>query len=185
MTCTVTTSHALILRAADFAARRHVNQRRKGVDREPYVNHVIEVAERLAASEHGDDAILIAAGFLHDTIEDTETTAAELEAAFGVEITGLVLEVSDDPMADKAKRKRLQIERVRLKSSRAQLITIADKSANVISIVRAPPVGWSLSRIRDYGRWAEAVVTQISGRDAVLDAGFRAAMAALDQRYGR
>ena len=33
---------------------------------------------------------------LHDTIEDTETTAAELEAAFGPEITGIVFEVTDD-----------------------------------------------------------------------------------------
>jgi (p)ppGpp synthase/HD superfamily hydrolase len=178
------TTHSLILRAADFAARRHVDQRRKGVDREPYVNHLIEVADRLAASAHGHDAILIAAGFLHDTIEDTKTTAAELEAEFGPVIAALVLEVSDDTTLDKAVRKHLQIERARLKSPRAQLLTIADKTANVASIVRAPPVGWTLSRIQDYGRWADAVVRQITGRDEVLDQGFRRARADLDDRYG-
>jgi (p)ppGpp synthase/HD superfamily hydrolase len=177
--------HTRILRAADFAARRHVNQRRKGIDREPYVNHLIEVADRLAASEHGDDDVLIAAGFLHDVIEDTETTATELLDLFGAEITDVVLEVSDDKDLDHPERKRLQIERVRLKSPRAQLLTIADKTANVASIVRAPPVGWSLPRLQKYGRWSEAVVRQIIGRDAVLDAGFTTAIAALDDRYGR
>ena len=177
------TDHALILRAADFAARRHVNQRRKGVDKEPYVNHLIEVAALLSASCHGTDAVLIAAGFLHDTIEDTDTTAAELEASFGPEITSVVLEVTDDTDLDHPVRKRLQIERITLKSPRAQLLTIADKTANVGSIVRAPPVGWSRQRIRDYGAWADNVVRQVSGRDPVLDEAFAAALAGLPAAY--
>ena len=48
--------------AAEFAAKRHVNQRRKGAQAEPYVNHLAEVAALLAGATKGKDAALVAAG---------------------------------------------------------------------------------------------------------------------------
>jgi (p)ppGpp synthase/HD superfamily hydrolase len=178
------TDHAFVLRAALFAARRHADQRRKGKDREPYVNHVIEVAERLAHSSEGNDAVLLAAGFLHDTVEDTETTPRDIETEFGHEVAQLVAEVTDDTALTSAERKRWQVARIALKSRRAQFLTIADKTANVGSLVRSAPADWSRTRIVAYGQWAESVVGQIRGMDATLDAGFLAAMAALQQRFG-
>jgi GTP diphosphokinase / guanosine-3',5'-bis(diphosphate) 3'-diphosphatase len=68
----------LITRAMDFAARRHSHHRRKGVQAEPYVNHVVEVAWLLADATAGQDPALVAAGLLYDTIEDTGTTLEEL-----------------------------------------------------------------------------------------------------------
>jgi (p)ppGpp synthase/HD superfamily hydrolase len=176
---TASSNHAFILKAAMFAAERHRDQRRKGADREPYVNHLIEVADLLAGSHHGSDAELIAAGFLHDTIEDTCTTFQELVDRFGRAVADLVLEVSDDQDLTKDVRKRLQVDKVKIKSPRAQLLTIADKTANVGSLVRSPPVDWSRNRIREYGDWADAVVSQIKGRDRGLDAAFEAALASL------
>jgi (p)ppGpp synthase/HD superfamily hydrolase len=60
----------LFARALDFAARKHVHQRRKGELAEPYVNHLSDVARLLA---RGDRARTLrsSAGLLHDTIEDT------------------------------------------------------------------------------------------------------------------
>ena len=60
----------LVLRAADTAARWHVNQRRKGATAEPYINHLLEVAMLVAEATEGKDAELIMAALLHDAIED-------------------------------------------------------------------------------------------------------------------
>ncbi len=74
-----------ILKAVNFAAIKHRDQRRKDADALPYINHPIEVAELLASAGVTDTATLQAA-ILHDTIEDTETTREELDKAFGIEV---------------------------------------------------------------------------------------------------
>jgi guanosine-3',5'-bis(diphosphate) 3'-pyrophosphohydrolase len=178
------TDLAFVLRAADFAARRHADQRRKGPDQEPYVNHLIEVANHLSQSAAGHDPILLAAGLLHDTVEDTETTVQELESAFGQAVAQIVAEVTDDKSLPSETRKRLQIERITFKSERAQLLSMADKTANVSSLLRSAPANWPQSRIVAYGVWAEAVVAQIRSRDAYLETEFFKALAALRQRHG-
>src|SRR5512139_148559 len=96
----------LIMRASDFAARRHIDQRRKGAAREPYTDHLAEVALLLAEAVEGEDGPLIAAGLLHDTLEDTVTEYEELVAVFGADVAGLVSECTDDKSLPKAERKR-------------------------------------------------------------------------------
>jgi (p)ppGpp synthase/HD superfamily hydrolase len=59
-----------VLRAADAAARRHAHQRRKGAAKEPYINHLLEVAGLVAEATHGDDPDLAVAALLHDAIEE-------------------------------------------------------------------------------------------------------------------
>jgi guanosine-3',5'-bis(diphosphate) 3'-pyrophosphohydrolase len=76
----------LIVRAYDFALKAHSTQKRNSG--EPYFIHVFETAKNLARYEM--DATTIAAGFLHDVLEDTETTEEELTAEFGSEIVELV-----------------------------------------------------------------------------------------------
>ena len=71
----------IVVQACDFAARRHVNQRRKGAQGEPYINHLAEVAMLLATATAGKDAELVAAGYLHDTLEDTPTEYEELRGS--------------------------------------------------------------------------------------------------------
>ncbi|HXW23337.1 MAG TPA: HD domain-containing protein, partial [Xanthobacteraceae bacterium] len=116
---------SLIVAAADFAARRHAGQRRKGVAGEPYVNHLLEVAALLAEATGGRDAELVAAALLHDTLEDTATEYEELAALFGRDIAALVAEVTDDKSLPKAERKRRQIESAPAASERAKLLKIA------------------------------------------------------------
>src|SRR5215510_13817658 len=116
------TALLLFARALDFAARKHVHQRRKGELAEPYVNHLSDVARLLAEATKGEDIALVIAGLLHDTIEDTETTFAELAKEFGTEVAELVSEVTDDKTLPKAERKRLQVETAPKKSARAQMI---------------------------------------------------------------
>lgn len=116
-----------ILSAAMFAAQKHASQRRKGAAAEPYVNHLIEVAQLIAGSSEELDTNLVMAGLLHDTIEDTGTSAEELEKAFGSDIAGLVVELTDDKSLPKDVRKTLQVENAPRKSVRAQVIKLADK----------------------------------------------------------
>ena len=99
----------LLLKATQFAADRHRNQRRKDAESSPYINHPIALANVLANEGGVTDPVVLCAALLHDTIEDTNTTADELRTMFGEAITSVVLEVNDDKSLPKAKRKELQI----------------------------------------------------------------------------
>jgi len=162
----------LIARALDFSARKHANQRRKGEAAEPYVNHVAEVARLLAEATGGRDAVLVAAGLLHDTVEDTETTPAELEAAFGRDVADLVVEVTDDKALPRARRKALQIENAPKKSAQAKMLKLADKTSNLRSVVESPPANWSIERRREYFDWAQQVAAGCRGVNAELERAF-------------
>jgi guanosine-3',5'-bis(diphosphate) 3'-pyrophosphohydrolase len=166
----------LVTRAADFAARRHVEQRRKGAAREPYINHLVEVADLLAEATGGEDAALIAAGFLHDTLEDTPTEYEELQTVFGHDVAALVAEVTDDKSLPKTERKRLQIVTAAKKTERARLLKIADKISNVRALAVSPPADWERDRVSEYIDWAQQVVNHCRGINAFLDSVFDAAV---------
>ena len=167
-----------IARAIDFAARKHAGQRRKGEAAEPYVNHLAEVALLVAEATGGADANLIAAAYLHDTIEDQGVTHGELVAAFGQDIADLVQEVTDDKSLGKAERKRLQVEHARNASSRAKVLKIADKVSNLRAILASPPADWSTDRKLAYFDWATEVVAGCRGANPWIVARF-------DEAYSR
>ena len=133
-------THELVqlTRAADYAARQHIAQRRKGEAAEPYINHLTEVAALLAEATGGDDVVLLMGGLLHDTLEDTDATYEDLVQRFGPEVAALVAEVTDDKSLRKEERKRLQVEKTPSKSRRAKLLKIADKTSNLRSLVTQP-----------------------------------------------
>ena len=163
--------------AADYAARQHIAQRRKGERAEPYVNHLIEVAALLAEATAGEDVVLLMGGLLHDTLEDTDATYEDLEQRFGPEVAALVAEVTDDKSLPKEERKRLQITKTPGKSRRAKLLKLADKTSNLRGLMQSPPVGWTEERLRDYVVWAEEVVRSCRGLNPELEAAFDAAHA--------
>ena len=181
-------THADLIKAADFAARKHAAQTRKGDAGEPYINHLIEVADILAGTPVHHDTALLMAALLHDTIEDTPTTAADIEAEFGHDVTSLVLEVTDDKSLKKQERKQRQIEKAPHKSARARLLKMADKTSNLRSIASSPPAGWDCPRMFEYVVWAEAVVNGCLRAPAgfqadaeahaakILNSGFKAAV---------
>src|ERR1044071_7377984 len=107
-----------ILKACDFAARKHVSQRRKNADKDPYINHPIGVAWILINEGHVTDPVTLQAALLHDTVEDTDTTIEEIVAEFGTDVGHVVAEVTDDKSLPKEERKKKQIETVARKSDR-------------------------------------------------------------------
>ena len=162
----------LLLQALRFSAAKHRDQRRKGQEASPYINHPIEVAEVLATVGGVKDIAVLAAAILHDTLEDTRTTPAELEVQFGADIRQLVEEVTDDKTLPKNERKRLQVERASHKSDRAKLIKIADKICNLQDITNSPPVDWPTERRAEYFDWAERVVGGARGVSRDLERRF-------------
>ena len=160
---------AHLLAALDFAADKHRRQRRKGISDTPYVNHVIGVAHTLATVGSITDMVTLVAAVLHDTLEDTETTAAELEDQFGTHVRLLVQEVSDDQRLKKQERKRLQIEHAPYLSDQAKCLKLADKACNVLDVIHNQPVGWSLERRLDYLDWTEKCAVGCRGVNATLE----------------
>ena len=153
----------LIVRALEFAAHKHRDQRRKDALASPYINHPIALANVLVHEGKVDDPTVLSAALLHDTVEDTETTPAELREVFGEKIAGIVLEVTDDKNLLKAERKRLQIEHAAHLTREAKLVKLADKICNVRDVAYHPPAKWDLTRRREYFEWAKAVVDQLRG----------------------
>jgi (p)ppGpp synthase/HD superfamily hydrolase len=172
-----------LARAADYAARQHIGQRRKGERAEPYINHLTEVAALLAEATDGEDHVLVMGGLLHDTIEDTDTTFDDLAERFGADVAALVAEVTDDKSLPKAERKRLQVENTAHKSPRAKLLKIADKTSNLRGLVASPPATWTEGRLREYVHWAAEVVRSCRGLNSKLESAFDAAYDEARARY--
>ena len=159
------------LDALRLAALQHQDQRRKGADDVPYVNHVIKVAHVLADVGGETDPDLLTAAVLHDVVEDSETTHDDLAARYGERVARIVLEVTDDMRLPRAERKRLQIEVAPTLSHEARLIRIADKGSNTRDMM-AYAVDWSDERKREYIRTAVALVDRIRGTHPALEAWF-------------
>ena len=162
----------LVSEAAEFAAHRHTGTPRKARPDEPYVNHLAEVADLLACATDGADAELVAAGWLHDTIEDTDTPREELAEKFGERVASLVAEVTDDMNLSQRERRQKQIEDAPHKSPGAKLIKIADKISNIRARIVPDPSEAQRNDLAAYAIWAEKVVAGCRGVNARLDAEF-------------
>ena len=162
-----TTQMAKVLRAAAFAAQRHSDQRRKGNRAAPYINHPIAVATCLADAGV-EDADILAAALLHDTVEDTDTSLEEIGQLFGPRVASIVAEVTDDKSLPKAERKRRQIASAPTKSHEAKLVKLADKICNLRDLRDCPP-DWSEDRINAYHRFARDVYRGLRGEQPDLD----------------
>ena len=166
---------ALLLKALAFAAHKHRDQRRKDPEASPYINHPIALADVLVNEGGVTDFEVLCAALLHDTVEDTATTADELRAEFGARIAAMVEEVTDDQSLPKADRKRLQIEHAAALSAGAKLVKLADKICNLRDVAERPPASWDLARRRAYFDWAKQVVDGLRGVHPALEGAFDAA----------
>ena len=172
-----------VLKAADAAARWHVHQRRKGPPKEPYVNHLLEVAMLVAEATGGNDPTLVIAALLHDAIEDSEVPAELIASVFGEEVASIVKEVTDDKSLPKEVRKNRQVETAPHKSPKAKLLKLADQTSNLRAIAASPPAEWSVKRRIEYVEWAEAVAKGLRGASPWLEQQFDEAVAAARRSF--
>lgn len=145
---------------AAFAADKHKDQRRKDASSTPYINHPLGVADILSQTGH-DDLPTLQAALLHDTLEDTDTTLAELEITFGSQVAHIVAECSDNKTQSKQVRKQIQIDKARTVSIKAKQVKLADKLYNLRDLQTNSPPDWDIRRIKEYFIWAGKVTRQI------------------------
>jgi GTP diphosphokinase / guanosine-3',5'-bis(diphosphate) 3'-diphosphatase len=157
--------------ALEFAAYKHRFQKRKGANGIPYINHPIEVARLIIGKLENPSPELILGALLHDTLEDTDATPAEIEAKFGSAVLSLIREVTDNMKQSSAKRKELQIIHAKSLSPEAGIIKIADKTCNIRDIILTR-MYWSKWQKIEYVRWAVKVVEQIESSYPMLIAEF-------------
>jgi guanosine-3',5'-bis(diphosphate) 3'-pyrophosphohydrolase len=177
-------TRARLLRALGFAAEKHKDHRRKDANASPYINHLISAALVLTEEGGVTDEDLIVAAILHDTVEDTETSFAELEEHFGRRVAGIVREVTDDKTLKKEIRKLLQEERAPHASSQAKQLKIADKICNIRDIMHNPPSGWSVERRQEYIAWTRRVVAGCGNVNERLDKAYDEALRAAVRYLG-
>lgn len=158
-----------LTQAISFAAKKHTNQKRKGSDAQPYINHPLEVLNLLTTVGEIEDFDILIAAVLHDTIEDTETTEEEITKLFGDKVCKMVLELTDDKSLPKAMRKQLQIEHAPHISAGAKQIKLCDKISNISDVLINPPSDWSEARRKEYVIWGEQVAAGLRGANANLE----------------
>lgn len=116
-------------RAADFARSAHEEQEYGGGSfHELHLARVVATLRRYGT----DDPELLAAGWLHDVVEDTETTVDDLRAGFGDDVADLVWRLTDEPGANRKERQRNTHAKIR-EDARAVRVKLADRIANVES----------------------------------------------------
>jgi guanosine-3',5'-bis(diphosphate) 3'-pyrophosphohydrolase len=131
----------LLVRAYEFSAREHRAQKR--LSGEPYVSHPLEVATILADMKL--DVVCLAAGMLHDVVEDTPTTIEQIRQEFGAEVAGIVEGVTkisrieflcpEDQEAENLRKMVLAM----VDDIRVVLVKLADRLHNMQTLEHLPP----------------------------------------------
>jgi myo-inositol-1(or 4)-monophosphatase len=129
----------LLDRAIVFAVRAHAGTERRGKGF-PYIVHPLEAVEIVPTMT--SDQELLAAAALHDTVEDTDVTLAQIRAEFGDRVAELVALESDEPhekndsVDNWRARKQLALDRLKRASRDAKIVTLGDKLSNMRAIAR-------------------------------------------------
>ena len=129
----------LLDRAIVFAVRAHSGTERRGKGI-PYIVHPLEAMEIVATMT--PDQELLAAAALHDTVEDTDVTIAQIQTEFGDRVAELVAMESDEPHQSRDSienwraRKQAAIDRLARASRDAKIVALGDKLSNMRAIAR-------------------------------------------------
>ena len=131
----------LVKRAQTYATKAHqrIGQLRK-YNKQPYHVHLEAVAKLVA--EVTDDSEIIAAAWLHDTVEDTPATLEDIEENFGLPVAELVEELSDVSKpsdGNRARRKAIDRDHTAQASPRAKTVKLADLIDNCADITKHDP----------------------------------------------
>jgi len=118
----------LVKNAELFAKKKHSGMTRK--DDSPYSEHLEAVVNRLKSLGVIDQELLCV-GWLHDTIEDTDTSFDDLFEKFGSRVAVLVLSLSKDTSLPKKKKEQAYVKQLKEASVDAKLIKLCDISANL------------------------------------------------------
>jgi len=123
------------LKAREFATMAHERQVRKATPEIAYINHPIEVAKII--EEYGYDDNMIAAGYLHDVVEDTKYEIEDIKELFGEDVADLVNTVTEQNKEDSWENRKQQIiNDIKNKSLRNKIVACSDKINNIECIIK-------------------------------------------------
>ncbi|PWS54309.1 HD domain-containing protein [Pseudoalteromonas sp. meg-B1] len=145
-------SNQLLIKSLALASKYHVQQKRKS-DGSPYINHLIEVAALLTDKAGVDDDDELCAAILHDILEDTGVTTAEIYKTCGQRVLELVEALSDNKSLCLKERREETLRLLPTKSNSVKRIKLADLCSNAAAI----PSGWTVERQIEYFLWLDQV----------------------------
>ncbi len=154
-------------RALDFAAQAHGEQKTpKGL---PYIVHVAAVAAEtlaaLAAEDH-DAELAVPCALLHDVMEDTMTTLADIEAAFGPRVAAGVSALTKDDSLPKERRMADSLDRILRQPPEIAVVKLADRMTNLAP----PPAQWTPGKISAYREESREILRRLGPASSYLAA---------------
>lgn len=157
------------LQAYRFAARAHAGQTVPGTDIS-YLMHLsfvsIEMIAAIRADEGCDENLAVQCALLHDTLEDTPTTFAELEREFGRDVASGVAALTKDAAILKDLRMADSLRRIEAQPREIWMVKLADRITNLAP----PPAHWTPDKIARYKAEAVQIHNALAGASALLSA---------------
>lgn len=155
------------IEAFAFAANAHLGMTMPGSEL-PYVTHLsfvcMEIIAALNFDNPADGDLAVQCALLHDTIEDAETTYADLKAAFGKDVADGVRALTKNENLEKSERMRDSLARIKAQPVEIWMVKLADRISNL----RKPPHYWTPEKIRSYRREAVLILESLKEADSVL-----------------
>lgn len=174
-----TFSRDLYMRAWHFAAARHVGQKVPSSEL-PYITHVgavaMEVLATLALEDFTEPDLAVACALLHDTVEDTEATAGDIEREFGATIAAGVAALSKNDQLPKDERMADSLRRILEQPREVWLVKLADRTVNM----EPAPAHWSTDKRRAYQAQASEILERLGSASPSLAARLREKIARYD-----
>jgi (p)ppGpp synthase/HD superfamily hydrolase len=161
--------------ALRFAAAAHNTQKEPGHDL-PYLVHVVSVAAEVIAvlpATSGIDADLaVTCALLHDTVEDTEVTLADIKAHFGAAVAAGVSALTKDSALDKPAQMPDSLRRIQQQPREIAMVKLADRITNM----SAPPHYWSKDKCTAYRAEAGVIADTLGAACPALESRLRTRM---------
>lgn len=173
------------VRALRLAAHWHRAQKVPGTEL-PYLVHLTSVCNEVQRALAAEDAVTpeqrahlrpdvaVQGALLHDILEDTPMTAAELVAEVGPEVTAVVQSLSKDPSLPKPEQMPDSLRRIAAQPVEASLIKLADRITNLAP----PPAYWKREKCAAYRAEAERILEELGAASPFLAARMRERIAA-------
>ncbi|HUJ63322.1 MAG TPA: HD domain-containing protein [Kofleriaceae bacterium] len=157
------------LAAWRFAAEAHRAQQLPGTEL-PYLVHVGAVAMEVVVAHHehafARPELAVQCALLHDTLEDTATSEAELVARFGADVAAGVRALSKDKGLAKPEAMADSLRRIRAQPAEVWAVKLADRITNLAP----PPAHWSPGKIAAYRSEARTILDALGQAHAPLAA---------------
>lgn len=177
---------SMIKVARELAREKHASIYLPDEAQTSMFEHISEVAELVERAGGTDE--MIAAAWLHDTVEDTDVTLGQIKELFGTEVRRLVDGLTDPADFERKplkERKQLQADRIRNLDDDVKRIKLCDQLSNVRRVTNRPPLDWSEEKQWTYIQGARKITLECRGLWPDLDAEFDIAYEAARQKFGR